>query len=150
MVKLPYSSRWLDEKLNDNLMLYANRYEHNNVNDSGLTLFVKGPNGNAMLPGDCKYTLAEGETNEAIEKMGAKSRDLCLVIPHHGGNAGKSVSFHVPETKTIESIVSVGEKNGYGHPKKDILDKIRKYVTKVSLTMNPKDLNGGDHIFVKL
>lgn len=73
MVKLPSLSRWLDEKLNDNLMLYANRYKHNNVNDSGLTLFVKGPNGNAILPGDCKYALAEEETNAAIEKMGAKS-----------------------------------------------------------------------------
>ena len=110
MVKLPYTCRWLDEKLNENLMLYANRYEHNNVNDSGLTLFVKGPNGNVMLPGDCKYTLAEGETNEAIEKMGAKNRNLCLVIPHHGGNAGKTISYKVPGAKAIEGIKGQGDR----------------------------------------
>lgn len=149
MVKLPYSSRWLDVKLNENLMLYANRYEHNNVNDSGLTLFVKGPNGNAMLPGDCKYALAEGETNEAIEKMGTKNRNLCLVIPHHGGNAGKKVSYNVPDAKAIEGIVSVGV-NGYGHPKKDVIDKIRKDVPKIRKTITPEDLNGGDCVEVEL
>jgi len=149
MVKLPYSSRWLDEKLNETLMLYANRYEHNNVNDSGLTLFVKGPNGNAMLPGDCKYALAEGETNEAIEKMGAKSRNLCLMIPHHGGNAGKSVSYKVSDVKAIEGIVSVGV-NGYGHPKTEVMDKIRKDVPKIRKTDTPSNLNGGDCIEVGL
>ena len=150
MVKLPSSSRWLDEKLNDNLMLYANRYEHNKVNDSGLTLFVKGPHGYAMLPGDCKYTIVEGETNEAIEKLGAKSRNLCLVIPHHGGNTGKCVTYNVSKAKAIEGIVSVGEKNGYGHPKDEVMEKIKGFVPKVRMTMKKEDLNGGDHIFVEL
>ena len=150
MVKLPFSSRWEGEKINENLMLFANRYEHNKVNDSGLTLFVKGPHGNAMLPGDCKYTIAEGETNEAIEKMGAKNRNLCLVIPHHGGNAGKCVTYNVSKAKAIEGIVSVGEKNGYGHPKEEVMEKIKGFVPKVRMTMKKEDLNGGDHIFVEL
>jgi beta-lactamase superfamily II metal-dependent hydrolase len=103
------------------------------VNDSGLTLFVKGANGNAMLPGDCKYTIAEGETNEAIEKMGAKNRDLCLVIPHHGGKAGKCVTYNVPEAKAIEGIVSVGENNGYGHPNDEVMKQIKTSVPKVRM-----------------
>ena len=140
MRKLPFTSKW--ESLGfKNFSLYSNKYVTSNVNDSGLTLFVKGANGNAMLPGDCKYTIAEGETNEAVEKMGAKNRDLCLVIPHHGGKAGKCVTYNVPEAKAIEGIVSVGENNGYGHPNDEVMKQIKTYVPKVRMTMDCGDID---------
>lgn len=140
MMKLPFSNKW--ESLGfKNITLFSNKYVSSNVNDSGLTLFVKGAKGNAMLPGDCKYTIAEGETNEAIEKMGAQNRDLCLVIPHHGGKAGKSVTYNVPEAKAIEGIVSVGENNGYGHPNDEVMKQIKTYVPKVRMTMDCGDID---------
>lgn len=104
---------------------------------------MKGTNGNAMLPGDCKYAIAEGKTNEAIERMKARNRDLCLVIPHHGGKAGKSVTYNVPEAKTIEGIVSVGEdsKKKYGHPNDEVMKLIKTHVPKVRMTKDSGDID---------
>ena len=148
MVKLPFSNKWESIGMK-NMTLFANRYDTGSTNDSGLSLFVKGAKGNAMLPGDCKYSLAEDETNECL-KEAEMEKDLCLVIPHHGGKAGKSVTFNVPNANVVEGIVSVGDPNRYKHPNDEVMKNIKKFVPKIRMTMTPADLNGDDHIFVEL
>lgn len=151
MVKLPSSSKWEDEKINGNVMLYANKYVFSNLNDSGLTLFVKGPLNNVIMPGDCKYTNVEGQANEAIDKLNAVNRDLKLVIPHHGGNAGKNVTFKVPSAVAVDGYISVGKKNSYKHPTKAVVAVLKGVLRSVKMTKYVKDrAKGKEYIKVRI
>ncbi len=98
--------------LKDQVVLY-NSTEHKNKNISGLALSVKAEKGSVILPGDANYDQI--------------SRDiLChlnyphthhLVVPHHGGNAGKYI-YKVPnKVKVDKAIISFGP-NRYKHPTK--------------------------------
>ena len=142
MKKLPFKRYWVKLPLSKSVTLYANRYVHSCVNNSGLTLFVQGPNNNAMLPGDCRYRLAESQANDAIMAAMKDGQKHYLVIPHHCGEAG-TVSYHVPNTKVIEGIVSVGRTGRHGHPNEEIRKKIEKFVKVIEMT---KDLKGQDRI----
>lgn len=142
MKALPYKKPWVKQQLSKNVTLYANKYVHSCMNNSGLTLFVQGPNNNAMLPGDCRYRLAESQANDSITMAMTDDQKHYLVIPHHCGEAG-AVSYHVPNAKDIEGIVSVGRTGRHGHPNEEIKKKIEKFVKHIVMT---KDLMGEDRI----
>ena len=142
MKKLPYKNFWVKLPVNKTVTVYANRYVHSCVNNSGLTLFVQGPNNNAMLSGDCRYRLVESQANDSIVVSTKESQKHYLVIPHHCGEAG-AVSYIVPNAKTIEGIVSVGKTGRHGHPNEEIRKKIEKFVNAIEMT---KDLKGVDWI----
>ena len=146
MVYLPYVDNWTRVAANDHLRLYANKYYHSSPNNSGLTMFVQGVTNNAMLPGDCRYALAEAQTNDSIIYEIGGDGTHYLVIPHHCGEAGK-VTYNLKESKRIEGIVSVGKNGKHGHPNGDILEKIKKFVSDVKMTKNGADRNGGDCIW---
>jgi hypothetical protein len=48
-----------------------------------------------------------------------------LVVPHHGGNAGKFTYELETKTKVTSAVISVG-KNPYGHPLKRNMDSLRR------------------------
>lgn len=127
MQKLQHVKPWEKRQLNDKVILFANKYVKTNINNSGLTLFVQGDENNAMLPGDCNYRIAEGQANDIItHPMG--NHIHYLVIPHHGGLAGK-VSYNIKNAPCRQGIISVGE-NDYGHPMKDVIAQAEKYLVK--------------------
>lgn len=142
MKTLPYKKFWAKLQLSKNVTLYANKYVHSCVNNSGLTLFVQGPNNNVILPGDCRYRLAESQANDAITETMKDGQKHYLVIPHHCGEAG-TVSYIVPNAKVKEGIVSVGRTGRHGHPNEEIKKKVEKYVKPIVMT---KDLKGEDRI----
>ena len=142
MKKLPHKSLWVKLPVNKKVTVYANRYVHSCVNNSGLTLFVQGRNNNAMLSGDCRYRLVERQANDSIMVLMKDGQKHYLVIPHHCGEAG-AVSYIVPNAKTIEGIVSVGRTGRHGHPNEEIRKKIEKFVNAIEMT---KDLKGVDRI----
>lgn len=128
MVTLPSTSAWVKRSINSNLTFYANRYVTSSVNNSGLTLFVQGPTNNAMLPGDCRYRLAESQANDAITAPMGNGLKHYLVVPHHCGKAGV-VSYRIANAKDIEGIVSVG-KNTHGHPNGTVKAQIERIIGK--------------------
>ncbi|MBO6255653.1 MAG: hypothetical protein J6O49_18730 [Bacteroidaceae bacterium] len=128
MVTLPSTSAWVKRSINPNLSLYANRYVTSSVNNSGLTLFVLGPTNNAMLPGDCRYRLAESQANDSITAPMGNGQKHYLVVPHHCGKAG-SVSYRIANTNDIEGIVSVG-RNTHGHPNGTVKAQIERIIGK--------------------
>ena len=142
MKKLPHKSLWVKLPVNKKVTVYANRYVHSCVNNSGLTLFVQGRNNNAMLSGDCRYRLVESQANDSIMVLMKDGQKHYLVIPHHCGEAG-AVSYIVPNAKTIEGIVSVGRTGRHGHPNEEVRKKIEKFVNAIEMT---KDLKGVDRI----
>lgn len=142
MKALPNKKPWIKLPLSKCVTIYANRYVYSCVNNSGLTLFVQGTHNNAMLPGDCRYRLAESQTKDAITVAMKDGQKHYLVIPHHCGEAG-TVSYNVQNVNTIEGIVSVGRTGRHGHPNEDVKNKIEKFVHPIEMT---KDLKGDDRI----
>ena len=128
MITLPSTSAWVKRSVNPNLTLYANRYVTSSVNNSGLTLFVQGETNNAMLPGDCRYRLAESQANDAITAPMGNGQKHYLVVSHHCGNAGV-VSYRIANANFIEGIVSVG-KNTHGHPNGTVQAQIERIIGK--------------------
>lgn len=139
MVVLPHQIAWTKHMLNTNLTLYANKYVKSSTNNSGLSLFVTGPKNNALLPGDCRYKLAEGHANDSIYTAMGPDQKHILVIPHHGGLAGK-VSYQINNGCIVEGIVSVGKKNRYGHPFPGVLKQIQTFVKTVKMTKDLGDI----------
>lgn len=143
MVVLPYGKPWIKHVINSSLTLYANKNYVSNVNNSGLTLFVQGPNNNAMLPGDCRYRLAESQANDCISAPIANGQKHYLVIPHHGGIAG-TVSYSLPNASVIEGMVSVGANNTHGHPNTTVMGQIGRYLQpNIEMTMTHGDIVKG-------
>lgn len=65
-----------------------------------------------------------------------------LKVGHHGSDTSSSVSF-LKKVNPSYAIISVGEDNSYNHPKKEVLDRLKK----VGATIYRTDLNG--NIIVK-
>lgn len=143
MVVLPTNNTWVKQPINGNLILHANKYVSSSTNNSGLTLFVQGPLNNVMLPGDCRYVLAERQTNDAITMPMRGGQIHYLVVPHHGGLAGK-VSYSVRNARVVEGIISVGANNKHKHPNSIVLSKIRPFLHgPIEMTMSKGDIVKG-------
>lgn len=140
MVVLPFSNPWVKYVINTSLTLYANKYVTSSVNNSGLTLFVQGPTNNAMLPGDGRYKIAEAQTKDSILLPMTASQMHYLVIPHHGGDAG-TVSYVIPNARSIEGVVSVGANNRHRHPNVAVIGKLGRFLQpNIEMTMTHGDI----------
>lgn len=62
-----------------------------------------------------------------------------LMLPHHGSKTGVSESF-ISSLKPSLSVISVGNKNRYGHPTSFILDLLAKYKIKTLRTDKVGDI----------
>ena len=139
MIVLPNQKVWTKMVLNNSLTLYVNKYVKSSTNNSGLSLFVKGPKNNALLPGDCRYKLAESQTNDSINTAMGPDQKHILVIPHHGGHAGK-VSYRIKNGSVVEGIVSVGYNNRYGHPSPIVLSLLKSFIQSLKMTRDSGDI----------
>lgn len=84
----------------------------------------------ALLTGDAGV-LVEEQIGKTVGKIDV------LKVPHHGSKTGIS-SLFLEEISPNLAIISVGAKNRYGHPAKEILDLLQKYNVKILST----DKNG--------
>jgi hypothetical protein len=88
-----------------------NAQQHKNRNISGIALSIKSKNGSMILPGDAHYNQI---SRDILGNLNFKS-DHYLVVPHHGGKAGKYVYSVPPKITVRDAVISVGE-NSYHHP----------------------------------
>lgn len=92
------------------VVLYNSQY-HKNRNISGLVITVKTKSGSIVLSGDAHY---EQISRDILPHLNYKHNHN-LVVPHHGGKAGK-YHYNIPTLVSVcEAIISVGV-NRYGHP----------------------------------
>lgn len=73
-----------------------------------------------------------------------------IKVPHHGSKYGltqKLLEKYVIEKASAKviGVISVGEKNSYGHPTKEILDLLNEYKIKTYRTDLPQDRTDLDH-----
>ncbi len=73
-----------------------------------------------MFMGDASTTTEK----EILSKYNLPDIDV-LKVGHHGSKTSSSKDF-IGEMNPKYSIISVGKKNRYGHPNKEVLDNLEK------------------------
>lgn len=73
------------------------------------------------------------ETELALVSMGVLKKSKVLKVSHHGSKYGSSKDF-LERLKPEIAIISVGEKNSYGHPNSDTLIRLDTVQAKVLRT----------------
>jgi competence protein ComEC len=93
------------------------------LNDTSITLELKFGNFKALFPGDLSSL---PESDLSVEDV-----DI-LKVAHHGSKTSTSVDF-LSQIKPELAIISLG-KNSYGHPAKELLDRLAQIKAKVLRT----------------
>lgn len=101
-------------------------------NDSSTVLSVTYGNFSMLLTGDIS-TVPEVDITKSL-----LSRYTILKVAHHGSKYSTSEDFLV-RTRPLYSIISVGRNNMYGHPSRELLDRLSDVDTNVLRT----DYSGG-------
>ena len=68
-----------------------------------------------------------------------------LKVAHHGSKTS-SIEEFLMEVKPRYVLIGVGDKNKFGHPSKDVLERIKKYTSQIYRT----DFYGEIIIFVNI
>lgn len=102
---------------------------------SGLAAQISGPAGSFILTGDLDST----SERKLLELSPTLSADL-LQVGHHGSAGSSSLKF-LSQVQPDFAVISVGAGNSYGHPKEEVLRKL-KYVVKDSTRVLRTDLDG--------
>lgn len=94
-------------------------------NYRSLGLVIKTTHNYCVLTGDMSYKQVEAMIqNIQLPKNGY------LVVPHHGGKAGGCDLTNYFE----DGVISVGEKNRYNHPERDVINALTAKCKKVQQT----------------
>ncbi|PGS48979.1 DNA internalization-related competence protein ComEC/Rec2 [Bacillus sp. AFS041924] len=97
-------------------------------NHGSIVLWSKIGGKNWIFSGD----LDESGETRLINKYHNLKADI-LKIGHHGSNTSTSENFIKAVSPKI-GIISVGAKNTYGHPKLEVLNRLKKYKVKILRT----------------
>ena len=124
VIQHPIGKKWNEIKgIGNNVKLYARRFVKN-PNNAGLLLFFYNQQRCLTLTGDAYYSTVEQVTNDAISKLKCRG-DYYMVVPHHGGRAGKFTCNINARVKKHAAIISVGAAKNYGHPSSSVEDSLR-------------------------
>lgn len=104
-----------------------NTFDFEEENDKSLVLSLEFIHKKWLFTGD-----ASVKTEEKILEKYNVDCDI-LKVGHHGSNTSTSEKF-LKATSPDEAIISCGEKNSYGHPHQEIIDRLKKYNIKIRRT----------------
>ena len=97
-----------------------NTFDFDEANDNSLVLSLDFIGKKFLFTGDASI-----KTEEKIMEKYNVDCDI-LKVGHHGSNTSSSEKF-IKMTSPEEAIISCGAKNMYGHPHKEIIDRLNKY-----------------------
>lgn len=109
--------------------------EKKNENVNNMSLILK------LVYGDVSMLFTGDAEKELEEKINVKTN--ILKVAHHGSKTSSTEEFLRKNMPQV-ALISVGENNSYGHPNKEVLERLRKMNTQIYRT----DLNG--EIYMKL
>ena len=98
--------------------------DKNNLNLASLVIRMEYGNTSFLFMGD-----AEIEN----EKSCRWEQSTVLKVGHHGSNTSSSTSF-LKQVNPQISVIMVGVENDYGHPKKEIINRLEKINTQIYRT----------------
>lgn len=97
-------------------------------NDSSLVFLINFMGKKWLFTGDASIA-----SENAIINSGYNIDCDILKVGHHGSDTSSSEEF-IKACSPSEAIISCGAKNKYGHPKKDVIDRLAKYNVKIRRT----------------
>ena len=104
-----------------------NDFDFEDENDKSLVLSLNFIGKKFLFTGDASVNTEE----KMIEKYDVDC-DI-LKVGHHGSNTSTSEKF-LKLASPEEAVISCGEKNYYGHPHQDIINRLEKYNVKIRRT----------------
>ena len=114
-------------KVGDLYIENLNTFSFEEENDKSLFLSLDFIGKKFLFTGD-----ASVKTEEKILEKYNVDCDI-LKVGHHGSNTSTSEKF-LKAASPNEAIISCGEKNSYGHPHQEIIDRLKKYNIKIRRT----------------
>lgn len=124
------------------LSIYACR-QHPEINLSGLQLFVRSNDSNALLTGDCGWF----QVNHILSNEAAfsNSNEKCnMVVPHHGsGRDSTYYGFVLPPTFMTGKCAAISvnkKKNSYGFPSNSLIKYLRTIFPQIEQTDKTGDI----------
>ena len=114
--KIPYYSCIKELNIDDNKLYFLNNKDYGNENDNSNVIYSKISNHKFLFMGDAGVEVEQ----DLIKKYNLQDIDV-LKVGHHGSKTSTSKTF-IDEINPKYSIISVGNKNRYGHPNKEVLN----------------------------
>ena len=114
-------------KIGDLYIENLNTFNFVEENDKSLVLKTYFMGKTFLFTGD-----ASVKTEETILSKYNVDCDI-LKVGHHGSNTSTSENF-LKAASPSEAVISCGEKNYYGHPNQEIIDRLKKYNVKIRRT----------------
>ncbi len=105
-----------------------NQYKASDENDNSLVFNLSFLSSKFLLMGDASVNVEK----YLIENKLDIDADY-LKVGHHGSKTSTSDEF-LRLVSPKEAIISVGRKNRYGHPNKEVIDRLNKYKVKIRRT----------------
>lgn len=96
------------------------KMSESDINNASVVMIAENQDGRAVFTGDI-----QAQTENYIADNGLFADSEILQVAHHGSNTGslyKNISIISPDC----AIISVGEKNSYGHPANEVLQTLSK------------------------
>ena len=123
--------------INKNKLYFLNTDIYDNENYNSSVVYLKLNNYKFLFMGDA----GKERELDIINKYNLNKIDF-LKVGHHGSDTSSNIKF-INTIKPKYSLISVGENNNYGHPKKSVLDILSS--SKIYRT----DINGEIKIKIK-
>ena len=92
------------------------------LNDASIVTMLTYGKVSVLLPGDISR-----ESEARLVETGAELRSTALLVPHHGSDTSSSEVFLDAASPAI-AIVQVGNRNPYGHPSPDVMERLSSVV----------------------
>ena len=115
---IKYYSCIKELNINDNKLYFLGTKEYDNENDNSNVIYTDLNGYKFMFMGDASVTTEK----EILDKYNLPDIDV-LKVGHHGSRTSSSIEF-IDEINPKYSIISVGKKNRYGHPNKEVLNTL--------------------------
>ena len=116
--KIKYYSCIKELNIDKNKLYFLQTKEYDNENDNSNVIYTELDGYKFMFMGDA----SSGTEKEILNKYNLLDIDV-LKVGHHGSRTNSSKEF-INEINPKYSIISVGKKNRYGHPNKEVLNNL--------------------------
>ena len=114
--KIKYFSCIKKLNIDNNKLYFLQTKEYDNENDNSNVIYFKYGTFKFLFMGDA------GIEKDILEKYNI-SDVYVLKVGHHGSKTSSDKKF-IDEIKPKYSIISVGKKNRFGHPNKEVLNNL--------------------------
>lgn len=110
--------------------LYTPKEKHSDLNNYSTLVKVTDGDNSFLITGDC-----EEEEEKDILSQGFDVSAKVLKVGHHGSSTSSSAGF-LNKVLPRYAVISCGKDNKYGHPHETTVRELKKYVSKLYITMD--------------